>query len=94
MAFLPSSCRSLTVEQKEKGKNRVSINEILWSHMLAGETERNQLLFFKHLTNIPKWRVAQKESKEKGSEPRTHSVIPPPCQALPQTHQARPAGLL
>ena len=86
MAFFPSSWRSLTVKRKRKGKT----SEYKWASMLAVETKRNQLVFLRHLTNIPKWLVAQKESEEKCPEPRIHSTTPRPRRRVPSSGQALP----
>lgn len=37
----------------------------------------DRLLLCKHLTSVPKWPVAQKESAHEGSEPRPRSAVPP-----------------
>lgn len=73
MAFLPSSCRSLTVEQKEKGRKRECAWDTAVSHAGRGN-EKNQLFFFKHLTNIPKWLIAQKKSGKKND--RNRELVP------------------
>lgn len=88
--ILPFFLQVTHCQAERERKKPVSINGILRPHMLAVETERNQLLFFKHLTNIPKWLVAQKESKEKCPEPRIHSAILHPRRRVPDSHQARP----
>lgn len=51
--------------------------------MLAAETKTHQLPFFKRLTNIPKWLVAQKKSEGKGYEPRMHSATLPLAETSP-----------
>lgn len=61
-----------------------------WLHMLAVETKRHQLLFSKHLTNIPKWLVAQKKSEGKLIRTKNTFRSPSPSPQPPHPREALP----